>query len=91
MKFSQTLIREWNYLSGIKYVFSYLKRKLYWGLQLGVGILPVSFSFGHLKNQTLALSGSPFLDGGLTIMAKHYWQKSGMDLCDAPLLENAIW
>jgi hypothetical protein len=57
---------------------------------LGVVILPVSFSFGHLKNQTLALSGSPFLDGGLAIMAKRYWQKSGMDLCDGFLLENAV-
>jgi hypothetical protein len=24
-------------------------------------------------------------------MAKHYWQKSGMDLCDGFLLENAVW
>jgi hypothetical protein len=59
-------------------------------IAIGCSDFTVSFSFGHLKNQTLALSGSPFLDGGLTIMAKHYWQKSGMDLCDGFLLENAV-
>uniref|UniRef100_A0A6N2KLC9 Very-long-chain (3R)-3-hydroxyacyl-CoA dehydratase n=1 Tax=Salix viminalis TaxID=40686 RepID=A0A6N2KLC9_SALVM len=68
---------------------SFPKRKLYQGLQFSVVILLVSFSIGHLNNHTLALYGSPFLDGGLTIMAKHYWQKCGMDLCGGSLLENA--
>lgn len=41
------LVKLWSgneiYLTGIKYGFSYLKRKLYWGLQLGVVILLFHF------------------------------------------------